>query len=126
MVTTVRYTVEGIPRSGKNSQRIAVNKRTGRRFTLKSKAATAWHTSAFAQLVAQRGRGAIVMGPCRVELVCYQRADVCDVDNMAALVLDALNGVVIGDDSDVVELVACKAIDRERPRVEITITRPLA
>ena len=117
-----RYTVEGIPRSGKNSQRIAYNKATGKRFTLKSKAAQAWQTSAFGQLVAQRGRRRIIVGPCAVTLDIYQRSDVCDVDNVASLVLDALNGVIIGDDSDVIDLHARKHIDRVRPRVEITVT----
>lgn len=120
-MTPLRLTIEGIPRSGKNSQRIAVNRRTGKRFTLKSKAATAWATSAFAQLVAQRGRRKLIIGPCAVDLMIYQRADVCDVDNVASLVLDSLNGVIIGDDSDVVDLRARKAIDRERPRVEIIV-----
>lgn len=118
----MKYVVEGIPRSGKNSQRIAVNRATGKRFTLKSKAAKAWQTSAFAQLVTQRGRRKLVLGPCAVQLDIYQRADLCDIDNVTSLVLDSLNGVIIGDDSDVVELVARKYIDRARPRVEILVT----
>lgn len=115
------YVIEGVPRSGKNSTRQAVNRRTGRRFVLKSKAATEWLSSAEAQLIVQRGRRRPLAGPVQVELVAYQRADVCDVDNIASLVLDGLKGIVIEDDKAVRVLIAHKLIDRVRPRVEVTI-----
>ena len=46
-----------------------------------------------------------------------------DVDNVAKLVMDALNGVAWGDDAQVVALVACKAPrvgDRDWYEVEVT------
>lgn len=45
-----------------------------------------------------------------------------DVDNIAKSILDALNGVAYADDSQVCDLHATKAIDRARPRVEVTVT----
>ena len=46
-----------------------------------------------------------------------------DVDNLAKSVLDAMNGVAYGDDSQVVDLQATKAVDRARPRVEVEVRR---
>lgn len=115
------YVIDGIPRSGKNSTRQAVNRRTGRRFTLKSKAATAWLADATRQLVEQHGRRRKFTGPLRVHVECYQRADVCDGDNMQSLAWDALKGIVIEDDKQFVKWSGGKQVDRVRPRVEITV-----
>lgn len=118
---THTYTILGIPRSGKNSTRQCVNKRTGRRFTMKSKAATEWLASATAQLIEQRGRRRKLDGPLSIHVACYQRADVCDLDNMQSLAWDALKGLVVEDDSLFVRCSAEKHIDRANPRVEITL-----
>jgi Holliday junction resolvase RusA-like endonuclease len=115
------YVIEGVPRSGKNSQRQAVNRRTGRRFVLKSKAASAWLDAAEAQLLVQRGKRKPLGGPLAIHVACYQRADVCDGDNMQALVWDALKGLIVEDDKQFVEWSGAKDIDRVRPRVEVTI-----
>lgn len=45
-----------------------------------------------------------------------------DLDNVVKAVADSLNGLVYIDDSQIDELHAFGAIDRERPRVEIRIT----
>lgn len=114
------YVILGIPRSGKNSQQI-LRAGDGRRFVRKSKAASKWLADAYGQLLEQGARSHHFSGKVRVTLLAYQRADVCDIDNIASLVLDALKGMAMGDDSDVVRLVAEKDIDRVRPRVEITL-----
>ena len=114
------YVIDGIPRSGKNSQQI-LRAGNGRRFVRKSKAATAWLASAEAQLLEQGAKRHHFAGKVRVTMLAYQRADICDIDNIASLVLDALKGRAMGDDSEVVLLVAAKDIDRVRPRVEITL-----
>ena len=44
-----------------------------------------------------------------------------DLDNLAKLVQDALNGVAYADDSQIVLLTAAKGIDREFPRTEIEV-----
>lgn len=43
-----------------------------------------------------------------------------DVDNIAKIILDALNGVAYSDDTQVVEIIVTKSYS-ETPRVEITI-----
>jgi len=45
----------------------------------------------------------------------------CDLDNLAKTVLDALNRVAFLDDSQVVQVYAWKAIDREHPRTEVEV-----
>jgi Holliday junction resolvase RusA-like endonuclease len=44
-----------------------------------------------------------------------------DLDNVAKTVLDALNGVLYLDDSQVTTLLVATHIDREKPRVEVTV-----
>lgn len=44
-----------------------------------------------------------------------------DLDNVAKTILDALNGVLYLDDSQVVTLLVATHVDRERPRVEVTV-----
>jgi Holliday junction resolvase RusA-like endonuclease len=44
-----------------------------------------------------------------------------DLDNVAKTILDALNGVLYLDDSQVVTLLVATHIDRERPRVEVAV-----
>lgn len=44
-----------------------------------------------------------------------------DVDNLIKAIKDALKGVAWNDDSQVVEMIVTKHLDRERPRVEVWI-----
>jgi Holliday junction resolvase RusA-like endonuclease len=44
-----------------------------------------------------------------------------DLDNVAKTVLDALNGVLYLDDSQVTVLMVATHVDRERPRVEVRV-----
>jgi Holliday junction resolvase RusA-like endonuclease len=46
-----------------------------------------------------------------------------DLDNVIKSVADSLIGVVYADDSQIVELVATREIDRDRPRVEVEVER---
>lgn len=62
-------------------------------------------------------------GPVRVELRFWRaNARPCDIDNLAKLVLDALNGACWPDDSQVVSLEAHKGVDRENPRTEVVVS----
>jgi crossover junction endodeoxyribonuclease RusA len=61
-------------------------------------------------------------GPVKLSLSFYRANAVpCDVDNLAKLASDALNGLAFEDDKQIVWLVAVKAIDRKNPRTEIEI-----
>jgi Holliday junction resolvase RusA-like endonuclease len=44
-------------------------------------------------------------------------------DNCAKSICDALNGIVYLDDSQIVELIIRRYVDRERPRAEVTVER---
>ena len=44
-----------------------------------------------------------------------------DVDNCAKSICDALNGIAYEDDSQIVELIIRRHIDRERPRAEVIV-----
>jgi crossover junction endodeoxyribonuclease RusA len=44
-----------------------------------------------------------------------------DLDNVAKTILDALNGVLYLDDSQVTVLMVATHVDRERPRVEVHV-----
>ncbi len=60
-------------------------------------------------------------GPLAVEVLLFwpTRAN-HDVDNIKAL-LDALTGIVWDDDGQIQSLLTVKAVDRENPRVEMTV-----
>jgi Holliday junction resolvase RusA-like endonuclease len=130
----IAFCVFGIPRSGKNSQRQFVNKRTGARFSVKSKAAAGWLAEAVAQLTAQRGRAEAITGACMVSVDVYHKLPLStfDSDNVVNLVYDALKHahVIADDKAAIVRQGASMAyVDKANPRVEITIgpcTRPLA
>jgi Holliday junction resolvase RusA-like endonuclease len=46
-----------------------------------------------------------------------------DLDNACKSILDACNGVAFADDSEVDELHVVRAVDRARPRVEVSVRR---
>jgi Holliday junction resolvase RusA-like endonuclease len=77
----------------------------------------AWHA-----LVARGRRRKPLEGTLRVELRFY-RGDKrhVDSDNLAKLVLDALNGVAWVDDSQITLLSVDKHLDRGNPRTEIAV-----
>ena len=119
---SLRYVVEGVPRSGKNAMRI-MKHRHGKLFVGKSSRAHAYIESARTQLMIQQGRRHFCDSTCEVRLAIF-RPDKrrIDLDNMVSSVFDAMKGIVVADDDLIVRLVAEKAMDRRRPRVEITVT----
>ena len=123
----VSYTIPGTPRSGKNSQRI-VQKPTGARFLIKSKAAAGWMSEAIGALAAQGVPRRALAVPCRVDLEIYQSREVPDADNVQSLVWDALvRAGVIADDSliDAGSFVRHRGVAPTQHRVVVTV-RPWA
>ncbi len=60
--------------------------------------------------------------PIRVELHFFRgNRRPCDLDNLAKLTLDALNGEVWADDSLIVDLRVTKAVDRACPRTVVRV-----
>lgn len=71
---------------------------------------------------ARRAGAKPMQGPISIELRFYRETKRrVDVDNMAKLVLDALNGVCWRDDDQIASLMATKAHDPENPRTEIVV-----
>lgn len=61
-------------------------------------------------------------GDIKLSVAFYRSsAHACDVDNLAKLVQDALNGIAYEDDRQIICLSALKTIDRARPRTEVEI-----
>lgn len=63
-----------------------------------------------------------VTGPLKVRLRFFRdNMRRVDLDNLAKIPLDALNGLAWGDDSQIVSLIASKHLDRDNPRTEIEL-----
>ncbi len=126
---TLRYhvVVEGTPRSGKNSQDIMVNPRTGRRFTKKSKAASAWLSDAIAAIATTYPYRRPIDGPCHIHVAVWHKlpAHCWDGDNVQNLAWDAAKKAKLVTDDNASVIVSWSGeahVDKARPRVEITIT----
>lgn len=92
--------------------------RSGRRFS--SPALKKWKavvaSAAWAAKVRRAG------GPVSVRATVYFPSRRGDLDNVAKPLLDALKGIAYIDDRQVEELHLVRALDRERPRVEVSVT----
>ena len=62
-------------------------------------------------------------GPVSVKALVYFPSLRGDLDNRLKVLLDALEGIAYADDRQVYELYAIRMLDRENPRVEITVTQ---
>lgn len=71
--------------------------------------------------VAKRAALSPHAGPVVVTVWAFRPRRVGDLDNTLKATLDSLRGVAFGDDSQVVELHAYRADDKENPRVEIQV-----
>lgn len=68
--------------------------------------------------------GAFYTPPIEVKLIFYFKDNrKRDVDNFIKLVLDSLSGIIYKDDSDVTAIYARKAVDKNNPRISITIRK---
>jgi Holliday junction resolvase RusA-like endonuclease len=111
----IKFTVEGVPRPKARARRGA----GGRWYTPQV-------TKAYEEAVGWAARAAGVHEPCedavRLEIVLWmpdrRRRD---LDNCAKSICDALNGIAYEDDSQIVELIIRRHVDRDRPRAEIRV-----
>lgn len=74
-----------------------------------------------AMAAAMKARWKPVSAPCAIELKVYRRERRGDIENIQKGVQDAMNRVVYVDDRQVVEAHVWLHLDRERPRVEVTV-----
>lgn len=117
--------IKGAPRTKKNSLRRL--KRGRRVFTVPSAAHEAWEAIAVAQLRGQAARlcPAPLDAPVNMRALVYrERAGRTDLLNYLSAISDALERAgIVTDDKLVAALDGSRLmVDRERPRVEITLT----
>jgi len=109
-------TLLGEPASKSNSRRLVLC--GGRPRFIKTVKALAWMESARRQLAAMRPPR-LLSGPLRFTARIYYASRRPDLDE--SLVLDALQGLVYANDRQVSEKRVSRALDRARPRVEVTV-----
>lgn len=74
------------------------------------------------KVIARNAGARPMQGAVAVDLKFYRATKRrCDVDNLAKLVLDALNGIAWRDDDQIASLTATKAHDPENPRTEVMV-----
>jgi len=120
------YTVPGRPKSWQ--RRAPMRKKNGElvfvsRRSRGDEAAKAAHQ--LAANVAMRGkRGHDMSGTWAIEVTAYYPDNrTGDVDRIAGLPLDALQGIVYEQDRQVVSLAVHRHVDAERPRTEVRVWR---
>jgi crossover junction endodeoxyribonuclease RusA len=119
MMTALSFTIPGAPH-GKERPRLG---KDGHVYTPKTTRTYEHAVKMHALVATHRARWrptpeakfAVTM---RVYFATERRAD---VDNVMKAVSDAMNGVVYPDDSLIAEMHMYKSLDRERPRVEVTV-----
>lgn len=126
MIEEIRFTIDIVPRSKKNSQQIHINHMTGKPFVSPSDAYKAYRAAAL-MLIPGDVRQHIDY-PVNVKGVFYMPTlRACDLNNMLESLTDVLVDAGVIDD-DNYKVVAGHdgsrvRLDREHPRTEVTITR---
>jgi Holliday junction resolvase RusA-like endonuclease len=136
----VRLTITGPPRTKKTSQRIFVNRRTGKPFITSSGIATDWASGAIVQLRRQaadlprsdyvtkvKGRkvtkNAVWVKPVRVTALFYRDGERGDLCGYMQAVGDALEAAGIVSNDKIIGSWdgSLRLIDRKNPRVELEL-----
>ncbi len=121
--TAWRFEILGAPATKKNSQRIIVNKATGRPMIIGGNSARGWEQNAILQLASQWHRPGALDQAVRMSATVYRERATGDLLNYLAAVSDALEKArVVTNDRWIVSLDGCRMDkDAENPRVEITL-----
>jgi Holliday junction resolvase RusA-like endonuclease len=118
----VSIRIDGRPSTKKTSQRIVLNHRTGKRFVIPSSRTIGWTAAARVQMMEQY-RGKVIDGPVHVVYVIYRQWERGDLGGFEAAIDDALQGIIIRNDSQIVSRTSFKLLDKSKPRVEVTVER---
>lgn len=115
----------GAPITKKNSQRMAVNRRTGRTFPIPSKPYVAWVKHAQLQARAQFfGAGRVKINrPCRLKAIFYRKRAAGDLDNFLAALFDMLQLAGLVENDRLIASVDGTRLDKDakRPRIEFEL-----
>ena len=125
-IEPIRFTIEQPPRSKKNSMQILVNPKTKRPFVSPSSAYKAYRKAALMLIPKDACIG--IDYPINVKCVFYmQTRRKVDLSNLISAISDILvdANVVVDDNRDVIASNDGSRVyyDKDRPRVEIEITR---
>lgn len=122
----IKFTIDTIPRSKKNSQKIVMNKKTGRPFIMYSDAYKAYRKAAL-MLIPAEARQHIEYAVNVKALFFMETRRRVDLNNLTEALCDVLveAGVIGDDNSNIVAGMDGSRVlyDREHPRTEVTITR---
>ena len=121
----IRFVIELPPVTKKNSQRIMVNKKTGRPFIKPSKSYEEYEKAAGYFL---RGRGLKINYPVNVKAIYYMKARYrVDLINLHEALHDVLVKYEVLEDDNAKIVVSTDGsrveYDKERPRTEVIIER---
>ena len=126
METIAKYTIKGNPATKKNSQRIVINRATGRPFIKPSDRFEQWQTDSawFLRPVPRKP----IDVPVEITCIFFRESHVrCDLTNLLEAVDDLLVHEHIIQDDDFRHIVSHDGsrvyVDKENPRVEIEIKR---
>lgn len=112
----ISFTVEGEPASKANSRKIVKHAGTGRPMVIKSKKARDYE-EAFRWQV--RALDVLIEDDVSVTATIYYRTRRPDLDE--SVILDCMQGLIYKNDRQVKEKHIYHALDKERPRAEITV-----
>ena len=120
----IRFTIDAVPRSKKNSQKIVVNKKTGRPFIMYSDAYKAYRKAAL-MLIPPEARQHIDY-PVNVRALFYMETRrKVDLNNLSEALCDVLTdaGVIEDDNSGIVAGMDGSRVlyDKGHPRTEVEI-----
>lgn len=119
------FVIFGAPVTKKNSQRMAVNRRTGHRFPIPSKPYERWVRHAQVQARVQFfGAGRVkITRPCRLKATFYRKRAAGDLDNFLAALFDMLQLAGLVENDRLIASVNGTRLDKDakRPRIEFEL-----
>ena len=117
----IQFTIPGEPRTKKTGQRLITNRRTGKPMIIPSTRTLTW-TQMAAPFMRRAMQGKPPLeGPVAVVYWFYRQKNVADLGGMEAALDDALQGIVIKNDRQIVGRTSVREIDRANPRVEVSV-----
>lgn len=112
----IAFTIIGEPASKANSRRLVTNKKTGKKWPIKSAKALAYVDAV--QKQAPRS-WPLLTGPLVAHITIWYATEKPDLDE--SIILDALQGIIYKNDRQIHEKHIYHGLDRENPRADVRI-----